>query len=68
MYNVLEKRKISYDQIRKGLKNFGVLDQLEKKTDLFSEFFVTKEKLTSEEVMKVLKFDNDVSEKSKRVS
>ena len=65
MYDVLGKRKISYDQIRKGLKNLGVLDQLGKNPDLFSELFVTKEKLTSEEVMKVLKFDNDVSEKNK---
>ena len=65
VYDVLGKRKISYDQIRKGLKNLGVLNQLERNPDLFSELFVTKEKLTSEEVMKVLKFDNDVSEKNK---
>ena len=65
VYDVPGKRRISYDQIRKGLKNLGVLDQLEKYPDLFSELFVTNEKLTSEEVMKVLKFDNDVSEKKK---
>ena len=46
-------------------KSLGVLDQLGKKTDLFSELFVIKDKLTYEEVMKVLKFDDDVSEKNK---
>ena len=65
VHDVLGKRKISYDQIRKGLRYLGVLDQLEKKPNLFSELFVTKEKLTSEEVMKVLKFENSVSEKNK---
>ena len=65
VHDVLGKRKISYDQIRKGLKNLGVLDQLEKNPDLFFELFVTKEKLTFEEVVKVLKFDNGVSEKNK---
>ena len=67
MHDILGKRKISYDQIRKGLKNLGVLDQLQKKPDLFSELFLTKEKFTSEEVMKVMKYDNSVSEK-KRLS
>ena len=65
MHDILGKRKISYDQIRKGLKNLGVLDQLEKNPDLFSELFLTKEKLTSEEVMKVMKYGNSVSEKNK---
>ena len=65
VHDILGKRKISYDQIRKGLKNLGVLDQLEKNPDLFSELFLTKEKLTSEEVMKVMKYDNSVSEKNK---
>ena len=65
MHDVLGKRKISYDQIRKGLRYLGVQDQLDKKPTLFSELFVTKEKLTSEEVMKVLKFENSVSEKNK---
>ena len=65
MHDVLGKRKISYDQIRKGLKNLGVLDQLEKNPDLFFELFVTKEKLTSHEIVKVFKFDNGVSEKNK---
>ena len=55
VHDILGKRKISYDQIRKGLKNLGVLDQLEKNPDLFSELFLTKEKLTSEEVMNVMK-------------
>ena len=36
-----------------------------KKKNLLSELFVTKEKFTSEEVMKVLKFENSVSEKNK---
>ena len=64
VHDILGKRKISYDQIRKGLKNLGVLDQLEKNPDLFSELFLTKEKLTSEEVMKMMKYDNSVSEKN----
>ena len=65
VHDIIGKRKISYDQIRKGLKNLGVLDQLDKNPDLFSELFLTNEKLTSEEVMKVMKYDNSVSEKNK---
>ena len=66
VHDILGKRKLWYDQIRKGLKNLGVLDQLEKENpDLLSELFLTKEKLTSEEVMKVMKYDNSVSEKNK---
>ena len=64
MHDIPGKRKILYDQIRKGLKNLGVLDQLKKEPDLFSELFLTKEKLTSEEVMKMMKYDNSVSEKN----
>ena len=64
VYDILGKRKISYDQIRKGLKNLGVLDQLEKTQICFLSYLWQK-KLTSEEVMKVLKYDNDVSEKNK---
>ena len=65
VYDILAKQKISHDQIHKGLKNLGVLDQLEKNQDLFSELFLTNEKLASEEVMKVMKYDNSVSEKNK---
>ena len=68
VHDILGKRKISYDQIRKGLKNLGVLDQLEKNPDLFSELFLTKEKLTSEEVMKVMKYDIVVQKKIKTFS
>ena len=68
VHDILGKPKILYDQIRKGLKNLGVLDQLEKNPDLFSELFLTKEKLTSEEVMKVMKYDIVVQKKIKTFS
>ena len=68
MHDILGKRKLWYDQIRKGLKNLGVLDQLEKKPDLLSELFLAKEKLTSEEVMKVMKYDIVVQKKIKTFS
>ena len=68
VHDILGKRKISYDQIRKGLKNLGVLDQLEKNLHLNSELFLTKEKLTSEEVMKVMKYDSSVSKQIRTFS
>ena len=68
VHDILGKPKILYNQIRKGLKNLGVLDQLEKNPDLFSKLFLTKEKLTSEEVMKVMKYDIVVQKKIKTFS
>ena len=68
VHNILGKRKISHDQIRKGLKNLGVLDQLEKNPHLNSELFLTKEKLTLEEVTKVMKYDSSVSKQMRTFS
>ena len=64
VHDVLGKRKIPYNQIQKRCKNLGVLDQLEKKSKSVFGVICDKEKLTSEEAMKVLKFDHSVSEKN----
>ena len=64
VHDVLGKRKIPYNQIQKGCRNIGVLDQLEKKSKSVFGVICDKEKLTSEEAMKVLKFDHSVSEKN----
>ena len=42
VHDILGKRKISDDQIRKGLKNLGVLDQLEKTQICFPSYFWQK--------------------------
>ena len=42
VHDVLRKRKISDDQIRKRLKNLGILDQLEKTQICFPSYFWQK--------------------------
>ena len=48
-----------------GLKILEFWISWKKNPDLFFELFVTKEKLKSQKIVKVFKFDNGVSEKNK---
>ena len=59
-----ESERFRTTKYKKGVEILEFSISWRKTPNLFSEFFVTKEKLTSEEAMKVLKFDHSVSEKN----
>ena len=45
MHDVLGKRKIPYNQIQKGCRNIGVLDQLEKNSESVFRVFCDKREI-----------------------
>lgn len=42
-YDVIGKRKMALDQLRKGLKILGILDEMEKHPGLFESVFNRKQ-------------------------
>ena len=54
---VLGKRKISLDQILKGLKNLGVLNHLRAYPNLYRPLFVVQKCIRAEDIINVLQFE-----------
>ena len=62
LHFVLGKRKISLDQLRKGLETFGDLDQVKVNSELYKPLFTATETYDNEKLLSLLKFnDNDDS-------
>ena len=54
LHATIVKHKAALDQLRKGLSNLGLLDEIEKKTDKFKSFFLHEEQEISSSYVKGL--------------
>ena len=63
MYEVISKRKMALDQLRKGLTTLGVLDEMSKYPHLFESVFTFKPvELTPATVKGCLRYSDELSE------
>ena len=63
MYEIIGKRKAALDQLRNGLKIFGILDQMQTYPQLFECAFMHKNMdITSEIVNDHLKYPEELNE------
>lgn len=66
MYEVISKRKMALDQLRKGLITLGVLDEMSKHPHLFESVFTFKRvELTPAIVREYLKYPDELSDEIK---
>ena len=65
MYEVISKRKMALDQLRKGLNTLGVLDEMSKHPHLFESVFTFKPvELTPAIVKECLKYPDELSDQA----
>lgn len=65
MYEVISKRKMALDQLRKGLTTLVVLDEMSKHPNLFGSVFTFKPvKLTPATVKDCLKYPDELSDRA----
>jgi len=65
MYEVISKRKMALDQLRKGLTTLGVLDEMSKHPYLFENVFTFRPvELTPTTVKDCLKYPDELSEQA----
>ena len=65
MYEVISKRKMALDQLRKGLNTLGVLDEMPKHPHLFESVFTFKPvELTLAIVKECLKHPDELSDQA----
>ena len=65
MYEVISKRKMALDQLRKGLNTLGVLDETSKHPHLFESVFTFKPvELTPAIVKECLKYPDESSDQA----
>ena len=65
MYEVISKRKMALDQLRKGLTTLGVLDEMSKHPHLFENVFTFKPvELTPTTVKDCLKYPDELSKQA----
>ena len=65
MYEVISKRKMALDQLRKGLTTLGVLDEMSKHPLLFENVFTFKPvELTPATVKDCLKYPDELSKQA----
>lgn len=68
MYEVISKRKMALDQLRKGLTTLGVLDEMSKHPRLFESVFTFKPvELTPATVKECLKYPDELSNQEQDV-
>ena len=58
VHYVLGKRKLSLDQMRKGLELLNVLSQIKEHPSLYAKIFTAQDEYTNDEVISLLQFDN----------
>ena len=65
MYEVISKRKMALDQLRKGLTTLGVLNEMSKHPNLFESVSTFKPvKLTPATVKDCLKYPDELSDRA----
>lgn len=68
MYEVISKRKMALDQLRKGLITLGVLDEMSKHPHLFESVFTFKPvELTPAIVRECLKYPDELSDQAQEI-